>query len=86
MVDALQALEVQTGEVLDGHVEIDGAYFGGHFRPANHIANRVDRRRREHQTDILDRLVHNAHALKLTGESMRKATACNTTLDLSAQA
>lgn len=44
------ALEVQTGEVLEGHVEIDGAYFGGHIRPANHIANRVDRRRREHQT------------------------------------
>ena len=44
------ALEVQTGEVLEGHVEIDGAYFGGHIRPANHIANRVDRRRRERQT------------------------------------
>lgn len=44
------ALEVQTGELLDGHVEIDGAYFGGHIRPANHIANRVDRRRKENQT------------------------------------
>ncbi|MCB1340336.1 MAG: IS1595 family transposase, partial [Pseudooceanicola sp.] len=29
------AREVQTGEVLDGHVEIDGAYFGGHVRPEN---------------------------------------------------
>ena len=27
------ALEVHTGEVLEGHVEIDGAYFGGHIRP-----------------------------------------------------
>ena len=35
---------------------------------------------------ILDRLVHNAHRLKLTGESMRKAAARNTALDLSAQA
>jgi hypothetical protein len=43
------AIEVQTGELLDGHVEIDGAYFGGHIRPANHIANRVDRRLKQHQ-------------------------------------
>ncbi|WP_371229390.1 IS1595 family transposase [Roseovarius sp. 2305UL8-3] len=42
--------EVQTGEVLDGHVEIDGAYFGGHIRPANVKENRVDRRLKEHQT------------------------------------
>jgi DNA replication protein DnaC len=35
---------------------------------------------------ILDRLVHNAHRLKLTGESMRKTAARNTSLDLSAQA
>jgi transposase-like protein len=33
-----------------GHVEIDGAYFGGHRKPANHKANRVDRRLAEHQT------------------------------------
>jgi transposase-like protein len=44
------AAEVHTGEVLDGHVEVDGAYFGGHIRQANHIDNRVDRRRREFQT------------------------------------
>lgn len=44
------AEEVQTGEVLEGHVEIDGAYFGGHIRPANVKANRVDRRKKEHQT------------------------------------
>ena len=42
--------EVQTGEVLEGHVEIDGAYFGGHIRPANATVNRVDRRKKEHQT------------------------------------
>jgi DNA replication protein DnaC len=30
---------------------------------------------------ILDRLVHNAHRLQLTGESMRKQSARNQTLD-----
>ena len=44
------ALEVQTGEVLEGHVEIDGAYFGGHIRPENHKADRKDRRLKAHQT------------------------------------
>ncbi|MBU2983280.1 IS1595 family transposase [Lentibacter algarum] len=44
------ALEVQTGEVLEGHVEIDGAYFGGHIRPANEKAKRIDRRLKKHQT------------------------------------
>ncbi|MEW9919469.1 IS1595 family transposase [Marimonas sp. MJW-29] len=44
------ALEVQTGEILEGHVEIDGAYFGGHFRPKNAKTDRVDRRLKEHQT------------------------------------
>jgi transposase-like protein len=29
------AHEFQTGEVLKGHVEVDGAYFGGHIRPHN---------------------------------------------------
>ena len=43
------ASEIQTGEVLRGHVEIDGAYFGGTIRPANDKANRVDRRLKEHQ-------------------------------------
>jgi hypothetical protein len=37
-------------ETLDGEVEIDGAYFGGHIRPANHIEDRVDRRKLENQT------------------------------------
>ncbi len=44
------AREVQTGEVLEGHVEIDGAYFGGHIRPENAKADRKDRRLKEHQT------------------------------------
>lgn len=43
------ALEVHTGEILTGHVEVDGAYFGGHIRPANVKADRVDRRKKEHQ-------------------------------------
>jgi transposase-like protein len=43
------ALEVHTGEILSGHVEVDGAYFGGHIRPANVKADRVDRRKKENQ-------------------------------------
>lgn len=43
------AQEVQTGEVLQGHVEIDGAYFGGHIRPENAKADRKDRRLKAHQ-------------------------------------
>ncbi|ABV91797.1 putative transposase [Dinoroseobacter shibae DFL 12 = DSM 16493] len=44
------AQEVQTGEVLEGHVEIDGAYFGGHIRPENRKEDRKDRRLKENQT------------------------------------
>jgi transposase-like protein len=44
------AQEVHTGEVLDGHVEIDGAYFGGHIRPENRKEDRKDRRLKVHQT------------------------------------
>jgi transposase-like protein len=44
------AQEVHTGEVLEGHVEIDGAYFGGHIRPENAKADRKDRRLAKHQT------------------------------------
>lgn len=42
--------EVHTGEVLAGHVEIDGAYFGGHIRPENRKEDRKDRRLKENQT------------------------------------
>ena len=42
------ALEVE-GMTLAGHVEIDGAYFGGKVRPANHKENRKDRRKTENQ-------------------------------------
>jgi transposase-like protein len=35
---------------LSGVVEIDGGWFGGYVRPANHRAARVDRRRRQHQS------------------------------------
>jgi len=38
------------GKVLDGEVEIDGAYFGGYIRPANLKEDRIDRRLAEHQT------------------------------------
>jgi len=36
--------------------------------------------------DALDRLVHNAHRLQLTGESMRKQNARNQTLDAASNA
>ena len=35
---------------VGGTVEVDGAYFGGHIRPANLKADRVDRRLWKHQT------------------------------------
>ncbi|MGC9369005.1 MAG: IS1595 family transposase [Paracoccaceae bacterium] len=44
------AQEVHTGEVLTDHVEIDGAYFGGHIRPENRKEDRKDRRLKENQT------------------------------------
>lgn len=44
------AIEVQTGEVLDGIVEVDGAYFGGHIRPENRKEDRIDRRLAQYQT------------------------------------
>ena len=37
------------GIELDGEVEVDGMYVGGHIRPANHVENRVDRRLAKHQ-------------------------------------
>ncbi|UJQ93037.1 IS1595 family transposase [Mariluticola halotolerans] len=46
-----EAMAAETkGHTLDGEVEIDGAYFGGHIRPANHVEDRVDRRLARHQT------------------------------------
>jgi transposase-like protein len=44
------ALEVHTGEILKGHVEVDGAYFGGHVRPENAKADRKDRRLKANQS------------------------------------
>ena len=44
------ATEVHTGEVLEGHVEIYGPYFGGHIRPENAKKDRKDRRLKRHQT------------------------------------
>lgn len=35
---------------LKGHVEVDGAYFGGHVKPENRKEDRKDRRLAEHQT------------------------------------
>lgn len=40
----------RSTEVLDGDVEVDGAYFGGYVKPANEKANRRDRRLSENQS------------------------------------
>lgn len=44
------AAEQASSEKLNGDVEIDGGYFGGHIRPANRKEDRIDRRRARHQT------------------------------------
>ena len=36
--------------ILKGVVEIDGCWFGGHVRPANHRVVRIDRRLRQNQS------------------------------------
>jgi len=36
--------------MVSGEVEVDGAYFGGHIRPANYKENRRDRRLAKNQT------------------------------------
>jgi len=41
---------IDDGTQLAGTVEVDGAYFGGHIKPANEKAKRVDRRLSEEQT------------------------------------
>lgn len=40
----------EATRTVGGTVEVDGAYFGGHVRPANWKENRVDRRLAQHQT------------------------------------
>lgn len=39
-----------NGATVSGEVEIDGAYFGGHVRPANRRVDRKDRRLAQNQT------------------------------------
>lgn len=45
-----EAMASQAPETVGGDVEIDGAYFGGYVKPANHKDNRRDRRLKENQT------------------------------------
>lgn len=46
-----EAMAAETRDTtLDGEVEIDGAYFHGHIRPANEAASRIDRRLARNQT------------------------------------
>ena len=47
-----EALAAETrDETLDGEVEIDGAYFGGHVRQENRVEDRADRRLKANQSD-----------------------------------
>lgn len=47
-----EALAAETAKLkLGGAVEVDGAYFGGHVRPANLKTDRVDRRLLQNRTD-----------------------------------
>ena len=47
-----EAMAVETAnETLEGEVEIDGAYFGGHVRQQNMRKNRKDRRFKANQSD-----------------------------------
>ncbi|MFD0985654.1 IS1595 family transposase [Methyloligella solikamskensis] len=45
-----EALAETADRSLEGHVEVDGAYFGGYAKPANHKENRRDRRLVANQT------------------------------------
>lgn len=45
-----EAMASQQPEMVAGHVEIDGAYFGGYVKPENRKEDRKDRRRSENQT------------------------------------
>lgn len=48
MREAMQ--DEYDNQSVEGEVEVDGAYFGGHIRPANNRKDRVDRRRKRYQT------------------------------------
>lgn len=46
-----EALAAETNDMtVSGEVAVDGAYFGGHVKPANRREDRVDRRLAENQT------------------------------------
>ena len=46
-----EAMATETADAtLQGEVEVDGAYFGGHVKPANYKDNRKDRRLAQNQT------------------------------------
>src|SRR5664280_453251 len=47
-----EAMAAETAEAkLSNTVEVDGAYFGGHVRPANFKEDRVDRRLLRNRAD-----------------------------------
>ncbi|WP_375509135.1 IS1595 family transposase [uncultured Caballeronia sp.] len=62
-----------AGATLDGVVEVDGAYFGGYVKPANHKLNRLDRRLRLNQNGKRQSVVvvreRNGETLTFVGKS-----------------
>lgn len=62
------------GVVLEGTVEVDGAYFGGYVKPANRKADRLDRRLRvnlngKRQTVVVARERDGGDTVTLVGKS-----------------
>ena len=45
-----EALNAEKKSMLSGEVEVDGAYFGGHVKPANRKEDRIDLRLAQNQT------------------------------------
>lgn len=71
-----EALARETqGVTLNGTVEVDGAYFGGHVRPANAKADRVDRRLKAHRAEARRSVValRQRDGRTLTGVSRHEA-------------
>jgi transposase-like protein len=73
----------QKGATVSGTVSVDGAYFGGHIRPANIAEHRVDRRLKQNQTGKRQAVVvireHDGRALPFVFES--EAASLETVVD-----
>jgi transposase-like protein len=73
-----EAMASETKDaILSGTVEIDGAYFGGHVKPANYKDQRIDRRLAENQTGkrrcVVVMRQRNGRTLTVAGKSELEA-------------